>query len=114
MTSSGYVVLGIIFVGGAGLFALGTLIVARVRERAWKSSYAAPSHTLPSSAEAMRWTEALGAPPGELLEVADRVDMIERLAILGEPWCKDVLHDAAREERDPVVIAAVDEALNAW
>jgi hypothetical protein len=53
----------------------------------------------------------LGLPDDAPLDVASRIDMVERLAIVGQPWCVDVLTTAAREEDDPRVSEAIAVAL---
>ncbi|HKE37189.1 MAG TPA: hypothetical protein VKB39_07150 [Candidatus Baltobacteraceae bacterium] len=38
------------------------------------------------------------------------MDLIERLALIGQPWCIDALRAATKEERDPQVRKAIDTA----
>lgn len=42
-----------------------------------------------------------------------RLDMVERLSIIGEPWCVDVLRAAMAQERDATVRSAITDALGA-
>jgi hypothetical protein len=58
-----------------------------------------------------KWAQSLGAPENEPLDVNERLEMVERLAMLGEPWCLDALRSAAHEERDPKVSDAIAAAL---
>lgn len=40
-----------------------------------------------------------------------RMDLVERLSIVGEPWCADVLRQALKEEDDIGVRSAISVAL---
>lgn len=73
------------FVLGAILFALGTLLVRRER----------------LAREA--------APPSMSQE--DRLDLIERLVMVGQPWCVDELRAILNNDADPAVRDAADAAL---
>lgn len=73
------------FVLGAIIFALGTLLVRR--ERIARES-AAPS-----------------------MSQEDRLDMIERLVMVGQPWCVDELRAMLNNDSDPAVRDAADAAL---
>ena len=55
------------------------------------------------------WTRAFG-DEGKL-DYTTRIDMIERLAMIGEPWCIDALEQALHEERDARVHKAAENAL---
>jgi hypothetical protein len=73
-----------IFVAGAVAFAIGTLLVRRdriVREQ---------------------------EPP---MPSEDRLDMIERLVIVGQPWCVEELRAILNNDPDPVARDAADAAL---
>ncbi len=87
-----------IFALGAVLFVAGSLISRRQHKRA----AAVPT--------AVTWTHALVAgdetPTPEL-----RLDMIERLALVGAPWSVDALNAAMSEERDPLLRDAAERAL---
>jgi hypothetical protein len=56
------------------------------------------------------WTRSL-VGSDERFDVAVRVDMIERLAMIGQLWCVATLEQAMREERDVSVRDAADRAL---
>lgn len=56
------------------------------------------------------WTRAI-VDNDERVDAATRLDMIERLAIVGEPWCVTVLNDALAQERDETLRDAADRAL---
>lgn len=56
------------------------------------------------------WMEAAGIEQGESCDVAARIELVERLALLGQPWCLDVLQTAQRDERDPSVRKAIKSA----
>jgi hypothetical protein len=86
---------GIIFVIGAIMFGIGNrLLRGRDDQRV------------------LAWTLALGAPPDQPLDVETRLDVVERLALLHEPWCIDALRAASLEERDEAVAAAIRRALD--
>jgi hypothetical protein len=94
-----YPTLAVAFAAGVVLFGAGTWLVARSRGA--------------NAPGPLQWTQALGVPAGEPLDVAARLDMVERLALVGQPWCADLLRAAAREERDPAMRAAIAAALPA-
>ena len=75
-----------VFVAGAILFAIGTLLVRRERE-------------------------AVVAEPALVLSQEDRLDMIERLVIVGQPWCVEELRSLREGDPDPFVRDAADAAL---
>ncbi|HZZ00152.1 MAG TPA: hypothetical protein VFE36_11305 [Candidatus Baltobacteraceae bacterium] len=60
----------------------------------------------------MAWLEAAGVDEGETCDAAMRVDLVERLALIGQPWCIDALRAASRDERTPTVRKAIKAALN--
>ncbi len=87
---------GLFFVGAA-LFALGTWLTRRTQQQ---------PETSPGP---ITWTQQIAGPeplPWEL-----RLDIIERLAIVAQPWCVDLLNQALKEETDPVVRDAAERAL---
>ena len=59
-----------------------------------------------------KWTQSLGVPADTPLDNAARVELIERLMLLGLPWCESVLRQAAGEENDVHVSRAIDGALS--
>jgi hypothetical protein len=88
-----------VFVAGAVLFGLGNRMTARARK---------------ASSNGVLWTQAVAPAGASTLDLAMRVDMIERLALLGEPWCVEILKQAAREERDPRIVATLASVLPAF
>lgn len=61
-------------------------------------------------APALPWTHAV-AETDEELDPAMRLDIIERLAMVGAPWCTDALNAAVRDEPDEALRDAADRAL---
>ena len=97
-TSSAFFVLALIFVLGAAVFVAGTLLTRRQK---------APPVPVPVT---ITWTREL--IPDDDVPAADlRLDMIERLAIVGAPWCVETLKAALNEESDPLIHDAADRAL---
>jgi hypothetical protein len=41
-----------------------------------------------------------------------RLDIVERLGIIGEPWCADILHQAMEQEDDAGVKSAISSTLS--
>jgi hypothetical protein len=78
-----------IFLAGAILFIIGTLIQ---RERA---AQIAPS----------------GGSVESAADIETRVDMVERLAMLGQPWCVEQLTAIRNSDPDETVRDAADAAL---
>ncbi|MDQ2865525.1 MAG: hypothetical protein M3R51_04810 [Candidatus Eremiobacteraeota bacterium] len=93
--------LAVLFVAGAALFALGTWL-ARRRPEAMASAQPAVS--------ALLWTRSVTGSD-EVLPAALRLDVIERLALVGEPWCVSALREAASEETDAQTRDAAERAL---
>ena len=93
-----------------GAFVLGALVCGTVFATV---EYFRGKPAYDGDAVVAAWTYALGAQPGDALTRRTRIDMIERLALLREPWCIDVLHAAQAEERDDSVQRAIRDALNA-
>jgi hypothetical protein len=81
---AGLIFLVALFVAGAILFAIGTLLVRRAR---------------------------LEGEDEPQMHQEDRLDTIERLAIVGQPWCVDELRKIVSNDPDPVVREAADAAL---
>lgn len=84
-----------VFIVGALVFVLGTML-AREREA--------------------RAVEAQPAPPAQtkaepVLDVAGRLDLIERLVMVGQPWCIEQLDTIRRDDPDESVREAADAAL---
>ena len=87
-----------LFLVGAALFAAGTWLTRRQLPQT-----AAPPAT------AITWTQAVSGTDSLPWEL--RLDLIERLAIVGQPWCADMLTLALAEETDAVVLDAAERAL---
>lgn len=103
--NAGTLVLVAAFVLGAVLFAMGTLLVRR--ERAATSADEAAAE--PALAH-VPWTAEL-AGTNEVIARDLRVDMIERLAMIGEPWCVELLERACAQDPDVAVRDAAERAL---
>jgi hypothetical protein len=57
------------------------------------------------------WPRAVGVTPEDVADPAMRLEMVQRLAFLRQPWCMDTLRAAQLEERDLRVAMAIREAL---
>jgi hypothetical protein len=57
------------------------------------------------------WMEAAGIDESELCDAVARIELVERLALVGQPWCVELLHTALRDERDRFVRTAIKTAL---
>jgi len=96
-SSSPYIAFGIVFLAGAGIFAAGTLML--------RSAERGPSLGI-------TWTRAV-IGDDKVLDAAARVEIVERLGLIGQTWCADALEEALGEERDARVRKAVERALRA-
>ncbi|MBV8154769.1 MAG: hypothetical protein JO029_16315 [Candidatus Eremiobacteraeota bacterium] len=96
MTLAGYVATALV-VAAAALFlaALGIHLRARRLEDA--------CNAVPE------WPRAFGYEDGTC-DWQARVELIERLTIVAQPWSVDALRSATNEERDPRVREAIDAA----
>jgi len=56
------------------------------------------------------WTQRVDEGASDLDEHA-RAELIERLAIIGAPWCETILLQARNEETDAVLQRAITPAL---
>ena len=56
------------------------------------------------------WPKTLGFDDGVPFDAAARVELVERLTIIAEPWCLDALREAMKEEKHPQVRKALNEA----
>ncbi len=88
-----------LFLLGALFFAAGTWLARRER--------VAPV-SLPVAP--ITWTQAV-ANSDETFAPQLRLDMIERLAMVGQEWCVEVLQRARIEETDPAIADAIERAL---
>jgi hypothetical protein len=86
------------------LAAIGALVVAIVaiflRARAIERMYTTVPH----------WPRTLNDDDGVVSDPAARIELVERLAIVAEPWCVDTLREATKEERHPEVRKAIHKA----
>jgi hypothetical protein len=76
-------VFGVVFAIGAVVFGIGTSLL-RTRD--------ADESPQPS------WTFDVAG--GEELTPDERIELIERLALVAQPWCDELIERAAREDRD--------------
>ena len=95
MTASPYFILLVLLIIGVALYGVGTILVRSAN----KQPDAAPSPSL-------QWTREF-FDSDEALDAVTRIDMIERLAFIGEPWCVEILTAASVQEHDPSVRAAI-------
>jgi hypothetical protein len=93
----------VLFLIGAVLFVAGSLIAQADRRRAQS-----PAHV---SSAALTWTHAV-AGTKDALGDDTRLDLIDRLAIIGEPWCVDALREAVAQEENPAIRNAAERALS--
>ena len=63
-----------------------------------------------AAAPVITWTREITGDD-ERLAWELRIDAIERLALVGQPWCVDLLTQALDQESDPVVRDAAERAL---
>ena len=96
-SSSPYIAFGIIFLAGAGIFTAGSLML--------RSAERGPSLGI-------TWTRSV-IGDDKMLDVASRVEIVERLELIGQAWCADALEAALGEEHDVRVRTAVERALRA-
>lgn len=96
-SSSPLAALALLFAVGLLLFAIGTALVRSAREPA---------------AARIEWPALIDPELGEL-ESSVRLELIERLALVGTNWSAHVLDRAAHEERDPALREAIARALDA-
>jgi hypothetical protein len=96
-SSSPYVVFGFVFTVGAASFVAGSLLLRAAKDE-------------PPPVAVSDWTtDVIG--DDRRLDAAERVDIVERLAMIGQPWCIDTLEAALAQERDAQVRDAVERAL---
>jgi hypothetical protein len=57
------------------------------------------------------WTASLDLPPEAGRDAAARIEIVQRLALVGEPWCLELLRQAQRRERNEAVLRAIATAL---
>ncbi len=84
-----------LFIIGAIVFVLGTMLSRERQARAIEAQPVAAPETKPEPS----------------LDVAGRMDLIERLVIVGQPWCIEQLDTIRSEDPDESVREAADAAL---
>jgi hypothetical protein len=84
----------VLFIAGAIIFVIGTMLTRERQARAIEAQHA----SRPSQAE-------------PALDVAGRIDLVERLVMVGQPWCIEQLDTIRREDPDESVREAADAAL---
>lgn len=96
--SINYIIPVIVFAGGAVLYAAGKIY--------------SHARSLSANGDArFTWIEAAGIAQDESCDAAARRELVDRLTVVGQPWCVEVLHLALREERDRSVRKAIRFAL---
>jgi hypothetical protein len=55
-----------------------------------------------------QWPRALS--DDGVQDPAERIELVQRLAIVAQPWCLDALREATKEERHPDVRKAIADA----
>jgi hypothetical protein len=98
----------VIIVIGAILFGIGTAIRTRERAASHGKTPIEPA-AAPVSDAHLTWTSQF-CENDEPLGAGARIELIERLGLVGAPWCADVLREAQRQERDPAVLHALERA----
>ena len=114
MAGSPYLVLALVLVAGAALYGLGTLLVRSASSETPLTPQTQPEAgaSAMSPPTAVSWTDAVTGT-GDALDSATRIDMIERLALVGEPWCIAAIKAATETDDDAAVRDAAARALRA-
>jgi len=120
MAGSPYLVLALLLVAGAALYGLGTLLVRSANNeialepgtQAETGAAAGSIASAPSTERGASWT-GLVTGTDDALDSATRIDMIERLALVGEPWCIAAIKAAAETDGDAPVRDAAGRVLRA-
>lgn len=122
MTLSPLLVTGIVGVMvGVIIFIVGSLLVRSSDDAVASATPRTPPEIVPASPAVpalldapslpvLAWTREITGDD-EAVEADVRIDMLERLAMVGEPWCAALLARAAEEERDETVLDAAERAL---
>jgi hypothetical protein len=97
VASTAWIVIAVVFVVGLLLLGISSAMLRSVREE----SGAQPRASWPRLVD-----ESLNGADAQL-----RLDMVERLAIVGSDWSRGVLERAQAEETDPQVRSAIELAL---
>lgn len=94
------------------MFAVGSVLVRRTREGPQPETiqFLEPAASIVPNAHAPLWTADL-AGSHDLPALDLRVDMVERLAMIGEPWCVTTLERACAQDPDAAVRDAAENAL---
>ncbi len=120
MAGSPYLILALLLVAGAALYGLGTLLVRSANSeapvepgtQAETGAAAGTGASAPSTERGASWT-GLVTGTDDAFDRATRIDMIERLALVGEPWCIAAIKAAAETDEDAAVRNAAGRALRA-
>lgn len=115
----GVVIVGIALIVTAVLV-VGTMwLLERFRDHRaqveWDRRNAEPEARPPEAVEppiAVKWARSAGFPDDQLLDVEQRLEIVERLVMVGDDWCLETLREASREEREPRIRDAIAAALH--
>ena len=91
-----WIVIGIVV--GLLLLGISSAILRSLREE--------QTHLPPAE----HWTQLVDESLGQA-DVQLRLDIVERLEIVNSPWSREILARASKQERDPGVRAAIENAL---
>jgi hypothetical protein len=104
-------VLAVVFTVGAVMFAAGSVLIRRTREAPGETiQMLEPMQAVTRIAITPAWTAELTGSE-ELVEPDLRIDMVERLAMIGQTWCITTLEHARSHDPDELVRDAADNAL---
>ena len=92
-TNPGTVLFAVLIIAGAMLYVIGTMLRRETTARVEDARAAAQ------------------APAESIADVETRIDMVERLAMVGQPWCVDQLAKIRDEDPDDSVREAANAAL---
>lgn len=104
-----YLIFGVVFAVGAVMFATGSLLVRRTREGPQPETIQM-LEPIDGGGNASPWTAEL-ARSNELPALDVRIEMIERLAMIGETWSVSTLERARAHDPDAHVREAAENAL---
>ena len=100
MSASHSGILTAVLIAGVMLFIVGSIFL---RDK----------QTAAAEATIAQWVQSIGYDEEAPVDAAARIEIVERLSLLGEPWCLETLRAAEREEQDPAVSRAISKALSA-
>jgi hypothetical protein len=105
-----FLILAIVFTIGAVMFAVGSVLVRRTRYGPQPETIQLLEPLILPELSPRPWTADL-AGNDDVPSLDVRVDMVERLAMIGEPWCTQTLERALAQDPDANVRDAADNAL---